>query len=149
MDNVVTLDPRFTVATFAPDQAALAQAQKDGFRAVVNLRTASEKPEIAPDEEERIAREAGLAYLHHPTAADGLDAAHVDEFRRHLASLPDPVLVHCASGKRAGALTLMALGAENGWSGDEALAHGRQAGLDLANEQIGGFVSRYLDDKLA
>ena len=62
-------------------------------------------------------------------------------------SLPRPVLLHCASGKRAGAMTLMAISATRGLDGDAALALGRAQGLDLTTEQIGQFVKTYADDK--
>lgn len=147
MDNTVTIDSQHSVARFAPDEAGLRQAAEQGFRSVVNFRTADEKQEVTPDEERRIAEEAGLAYLHHPVSPEALDDALVDEFRRSLGDLPQPVLLHCASGKRAGAMTLMALAAEKGLDGDAAIEKGRESGLDLSQEQIGQFVRTYADRK--
>ncbi|MBB3713716.1 uncharacterized protein (TIGR01244 family) [Limimaricola variabilis] len=147
MDNVVEIDSNHSVARFAPDEAALRQAADQGFRSVVNFRTAEEKQEITPDEERRLAEAAGLTYLHHPVAPDALDDALVDDFRQKLADLPGPVLFHCASGKRAGAMTLMALAAREGLDGDAAIAKGRECGLDLSQEKIGQFVKDYADRK--
>ncbi|EYD72149.1 hypothetical protein Lokhon_00939 [Limimaricola hongkongensis DSM 17492] len=147
MENVVEIDSNHSIARFAPDEAALRQAAEKGFRSVVNFRTAEEKQEVAPDEERRIAEDAGLTYLHHPVSPEALDDALVDDFRRSLDDLPQPVLLHCASGKRAGAMTLMALAAEKGLDGDAVIDMGRENGLDLSQEQIGQFVKAYADRK--
>lgn len=147
MENVIEIDSNHSVARFAPDAATLRQAAERGFQSVVNFRTAEEKQEITPEEERRIAEEAGLKYLHHPVSPEALDDKLVDDFRRKLADLPGPVLVHCASGKRAGAMTLMALAAEEGLNGEAAIEKGRASGLDLSQEQIGQFVKGYADRK--
>ncbi|MHA6345828.1 protein tyrosine phosphatase family protein [Roseivivax sp. CAU 1761] len=147
MENCVCLDSRYTVARFSPDRAALRAAAEEGFRALVNLRTAAERPEIAPDEEAALAKEAGLLYLHHPTTSKALDAAEVDAFRSALGGLPAPVLVHCHGGKRAAALVLMALGVEQGWSGADTIAQGAARGFDLDGTNVAEFVARYVDDR--
>ena len=147
MNDFVNLDAMHSVARFAPDEAALRHAAELGFRSVVNFRTRDEQQAIAPDTERRIAQEAGLTYLHHPVAPDALDDALVDDFRRKLSDLPQPVLHHCASGMRAGAMTLMALAAEQGLEGEAAIARGRERGLDLSQEKIGQFVKDYADRK--
>lgn len=147
MDNIVPIDSNHTVARFAPDEATLKQAAEEGFRSVVNFRTSGEKQEVTPDEERRLVEEAGLTYLHHPVAPDALDDALVDDFRRKLADLPKPVLLHCASGKRASAMTLMALAAQEGLDGDAVIEKGRESGFDLSQEQIGQFVKDYADRK--
>ncbi|WP_341212844.1 sulfur transferase domain-containing protein [uncultured Limimaricola sp.] len=145
MDNIVPIDSNHTVARFAPDEASLKQAAEEGFRSVVNFRTSEEEQEVTPDEERRLVREAGLTYLHHPVAPDALDDALVDDFRRKLADLPKPVLLHCASGKRASAMALMALAAQEGLDGDAVIEKGRESGFDLSQEQIGQFVKDYAD----
>lgn len=96
MDNVVEIDSNHSIARFAPDEAALRKAAEEGFHSVVNFRTTDEKQEVAPDEERRIAEEAGLTYLHYPVSPDALDDELVDDFRRSLDDLPQPVLLHCA-----------------------------------------------------
>lgn len=148
MENIVEVDSTNSVARFAPDEAALRQAATEGFRSVVNFRTSEERQGISPEEERRLVEEAGLTYLHHPVAPNALDDALVDGFRRKLADLPGPVLFHCASGKRAGAMVLMALAARDGLDGIAALAKGREIGLDLSQDEIGRFVRGYVDRKL-
>lgn len=102
---------------------------------------------MSPETERLVAEKLGLNYLHHPVTAENMDADTVDAFRRALDDLPQPVFLHCASGKRAGALTLMALAADKGWDGNAALAEGKARGLDLTGEKIGQFVKSYADTK--
>jgi uncharacterized protein (TIGR01244 family) len=145
--KIATIDPRHNVALFTPEEAALKQAASAGMKSVVNFRASGEKGGLELDEERVVAERLGLNYLHHPVTADGLDAESVDEFRRSLDDLPQPVFLHCSSGKRAGAMTLMALAADKGWDGETALQEGKTRGIDLTEEKIGQFVKSYVDDK--
>lgn len=147
MTHIVTIDSNHIVALFTPDEAALRQAASAGMMSVVNFRAAGEAGGLSLPDERRVAERAGLNYVHHPIKADELDDDSVDEFRRALDDLPQPVFLHCASGKRAGAMALMAIAAENGWDGATALAEGRDRGLDISEEEIGKFVKRYADRK--
>lgn len=145
--KIATIDPNHTVALFTPEPEALQQAASGGMKSVVNFRASGEKGGLSPEEEQQRAERLGLNYLHHPVTADSLDTALVDDFRRSLDDLPQPVLLHCASGKRAGALTLMALAADKGWDGDTALQEGKARGIDLTEKKIGQFVKSYVDEK--
>ncbi len=146
MDKIATIDSNHIVALFTPDESDLRRAASAGMKSLVNFREASEKG-LSPSDEQRIAEAAGLNYLHCPVASDSLSTELVDDFRRSLDDLPQPVFLHCASGKRAGAMTLMALAADKGWDGDTALAEGRQRGIDLSQEKIGQFVKDYANAK--
>jgi uncharacterized protein (TIGR01244 family) len=145
--KIATIDPNHTVALFTPETDTLKQAASAGAKSLVNFRADGEKGGLTPDEEREQAERLGLNYLHHPVTADSLDAALVDDFRRSLDDLPQPVFLHCASGKRAGAMTLMALAADKGWDGETALQEGKARGIDLTEEKIGQFVKSYADDK--
>ncbi|SDG48249.1 beta-lactamase hydrolase domain-containing protein [Sulfitobacter delicatus] len=145
--KIATIDPNHTVALFTPETGTLKQAASAGAKSLVNFRADGEKGGLTPDEEREQAERLGLNYLHHPVTADSLDAALVDDFRRSLDDLPQPVFLHCASGKRAGAMTLMALAADKGWDGDTALQEGKARGIDLTEEKIGQFVKSYADEK--
>ena len=147
MDEIITIDSNHIVALFNPDEAALRKAASAGVRSVVNFRTSDERGGLSLSDERRAAEAAGLNYLHHPVSADALDDQLVDDFRRSLDDLPQPVLLHCGSGKRAGALTLMTMAAERGLDGNAAIEMGRERGLDLSQEKIGQFVKDYADRK--
>jgi uncharacterized protein (TIGR01244 family) len=92
------------IATAAqPSEEGLAKLQLRGFRTVINVRADSE---LALDE--RLAVEKlGMAYHQIPVRSDELDPEAVDRFLTALDSAARPVLVHCASGNRVGALWLI------------------------------------------
>lgn len=147
MKNVVKIDERFTVAKFAPAIEALEEAANDGFKSVVNMRTASEKQDVTPEEEREAAEAAGLTYLHHPVDGEKLSGDVVDSFREKVKGLPGPVLVHCASGKRSGALVMMHRGVEEGLSGDEVIQKAEAMGFECDTPGLKEFVRNYIDKR--
>lgn len=114
-----------------PHWAALAAA---GLRGVVNLRPAAEQPDR--DEAQEVAA-AGLAYASLPIADAGAlgrdSAAALD---RALRLMPSPLLVHCASGNRVGALVALREAWFNGAGAGTALERGRAAGLAGLEPQV-------------
>ena len=70
-----------------------------------------------------------MAYRHIPVdGAAGLTLEKARQLRELLADANGTVLVHCASGNRAGALIALAA-ADAGATPEEALAQGRAAGM--------------------
>ncbi|QOY63292.1 hypothetical protein INQ40_03245 [Lysobacter sp. H21R4] len=109
-----------------PENTAWQAAAEDGVTTVINLRPAAEMGER--DEATEVAA-AGMAYHQLPVAgASDISMANAIELRRLIDEAPGPVLVHCASGNRVGAL--LALGElESGVDAEQAVAFGRSAGL--------------------
>ncbi|WP_421100708.1 beta-lactamase hydrolase domain-containing protein [Stenotrophomonas sp. PUT21] len=109
-----------------PSAAQLQQAAAAGVTTLIDLR----QPDEARGFDETAAAERlGLRYVRIPIAgAAGLTDANAQALRTALAQSQGPVLLHCASGNRAGAL-LALLEARNGASVDEALTLGRAAGM--------------------
>jgi uncharacterized protein (TIGR01244 family) len=108
-----------------PSTEALAQLKAMGFKTVINLRT---EKEGAKAEQEAVER-AGLRYVWVPVTAESFSPADV----ARVASVVDdesagPVLLHCASANRVGAMWA-ALEAARGKPLDEAEAEGRAVGL--------------------
>ena len=109
-----------------PSADALAAIAEKGFAAVIDLRS---------DQEDRGFDEAatveglGMSYISLPVSgAGGVSYANADALDRILANVDGPVLLHCASSNRVGAL--LALRAKlNGADDEEALALGASAGL--------------------
>jgi uncharacterized protein (TIGR01244 family) len=105
-----------------------------GLRSVLNLRPACELP--GRDEAKEVA-EAGLGYAQLPIAdAASLDreaARGLDTMLRQLAA---PLLVHCASGNRVGALVALREAWFVGADAEVALARGRAAGLAGLEPQV-------------
>ncbi|OAG68544.1 fused DSP-PTPase phosphatase/NAD kinase-like protein [Xanthomonas floridensis] len=120
------------ISSGQPTHAQLRAAAARGITTVIDLR--------APDEprgyDETTAAEAlGLRYVRLPIRnADALTPEAVRALQRILRQQTGgPVLLHCASGNRAGAL-LALLAAREGASTEQALQLGREAGMQPSLE---------------
>lgn len=106
------------------------QAAKDkGVRTVINLCPPTEA--IDYDEAGEVGR-LGMHYVNIPVA--GPADLTVENARRLAAAMAEagpghPVLLHCASGNRVGALMAVKARFVDGLSAEEALAQGRATGL--------------------
>lgn len=109
------------------DDAQLARAREAGCRTVVNLCPLAEQK----IDEQAVAGRLGLRYEHIPVA--GAADLTRDNALRLAAILNEPggtpVIVHCASGNRAGALLALKAFFADGSDPDQAIAIGRAAGL--------------------
>jgi uncharacterized protein (TIGR01244 family) len=115
-----------SVSMGQPDEAILAAARDAGFVAVIDLRTAGEDRGF----DEPAAVEAlGMKYHSLEIAgAKGVTFDNARELDAILAGIDGPVLLHCQSGNRVGALTALRASMQ-GASDTEALEIGRQAGM--------------------
>ncbi len=86
-------------------------------------------------DETATAASLGLHYVRIPVAgASGLTPAKVQALQAALAQANGPVLLHCASGNRVGAL-LALMKAQQGASTEQALQFGREAGMTSLEAQ--------------
>lgn len=123
-----------------PTPAQLASLAQEGVRTVINLRAPAEPVEF--DEAAEAAR-LGMDYVCIPVAGpQDLTQETVDRFSRALARAREqgPVLVHCASANRAGALLAMDHALCQGGTCDDALLLGRQAGLTGLEAAVHGLI---------
>lgn len=120
--------PREGLLTAAqPPVGAWKALAEQGVVAVVNLRPDDEQP--GRDEQAEVAA-AGMAYHHLPVAgAEGLNRADAARLWALVGGAPGKVLVHCASGNRAGALLALGAADSGEMTPEQALAFGRSAGL--------------------
>lgn len=111
-----------------PGRAELEQAREAGYRTVVNLRPSGEFHDF---DEREVVRDLGMEYVNIPVgSAEGLTPDKVQSLQRVLAdSTARPVLVHCASGNRVGALFALWAAQIQGADTEAAIAFGRKAGL--------------------
>ena len=111
-----------------PTDGQLVEAQQKGFKTIINLRSAAEMQDS--DEPERV-RALGMTYISIPVAGPG-DVNHLNS-QRLVEALRDqkqyPVLVHCASGNRVGALFALDAAVSAALPVDQAIAVGKQAGM--------------------
>jgi len=111
-----------------------------GVGTVVNLRT----PEEMRGRHEAVeVRAAGMRYVSIPVAGmDGVDDANADALREALRNAQGAVLVHCASGNRAGGLLALEQARSGGMPPEEALAFGRSAGMTGTEARVRSLLER-------
>lgn len=98
-----------------------------GVRSVIDLSLDDETPDF---DEAAAVQAAGLRYANLPVhGADGLTRDRVVAFDRLLRDAKAPVLVHCASGNRVGAMAALRAAWLQGAGVDAAIDEGRRWGL--------------------
>lgn len=109
-----------------PDEAEFALFAAAGYVAVVDLRGPAENRGL---DEAAVLEELNLDYvtlpLSSPDAISFENAAKLDQI---LSAYDGPVLVHCGSGNRVGALLALSKSLQ-GADDEEALVYGRSAGM--------------------
>lgn len=110
-----------------PEATAWRALHAKGVTRVINLRTASELG--SRDEASEVAA-SGMGYVQiDVSGADDLTADNARLLWQSLQGNAGTVLVHCASGNRAGALLALAAAQVGGMSPQAALEFGRASGL--------------------
>ncbi len=110
-----------------PSQEDLAQLHAQGVRTVIDLRGAQEDRGYDQAAE---ARRLGMDYVALPIAGkEDITPANARALHALLQQREGPVLLHCASGNRVGALLALGAAQIDGASTEDALALGREAGL--------------------
>ena len=125
----------------ATTPAGVAEIKKLGYKAVINLRLASEAGADV-EAEAAAAKDAGITYLHLPVNSASPDPAIVDKF---LTAVSDPAnqpaFVHCASGNRAAAFWMIKRLVVDHWDVDRASTEA--ASLGLTNPALKTFAADY------
>jgi len=116
-----------------PNSDTLAIIAEAGFSAVIDLRTDEENRGF--EEADEVAK-LGMQYFSIPISGPA-DMTYENALKldQVLAGLHGPVLLHCASGNRVGALFALRE-KQNGASAEEALEIGRQAGLTRSENAV-------------
>lgn len=110
-----------------PSASDLAAAKAAGIRHVINLRPPAEAADF---DEAAVVAALGLPYTVIPVAGpDDLTMKAVTALDQALAAVEGPVLVHCASANRVGALLALRAAWMQGASAEDALALGQAGGL--------------------
>ena len=128
------------VSSGQPDGAALDVLKEAGFTIVIDIRAAGE--DRGMDEATEVAARK-MKYISFPiAAANDISYDNARELDRLLSSTEGPVLVHCASGNRVGALYALREKLA-GASDEEALAVGKAAGLTQLEAIV---IERFSDE---
>jgi uncharacterized protein (TIGR01244 family) len=109
-----------------PEQ--IQQLPQAGFQSVLNLRSPHE-PGVLGTEQQNI-EALGLTYFNIPMLLDKLNATLAEGILQTLQFLPKPVLIYCASSRRASAIALLELARRRDLTPEEALELGLTMGFD-------------------
>lgn len=108
-------------------QSDLAVLQEAGIRHVIDLTPDAETPDF---DEASAVRAIGLGYSNLPLrGASDLTRENVLAFDRLVGDAPRPLLVHCASGNRVGAMAALRAAWVDGRPMEDAVAIGKSWGL--------------------
>ena len=108
-----------------PDEAALAVFAKQGYTTVIDLRTEGEDRGI---DEPTVVEHLGMDYVSLPIGRDDITFENAQMLDILISEAGGPVLVHCGSGNRVGALLALSKSME-GADDEAALEYGRKGGM--------------------
>lgn len=109
-----------------PDIEALQVFADSGYAAVVDLRGGAESRGL---DEAEVVKGLGMSYVPFPiTGTEAINFENAATLQRLIDSQDGPVLVHCGSGNRVGALLALST-ALDGADDEAAIAAGKEGGL--------------------
>lgn len=111
-----------------PTEGAIRSAPEHGIKVVVNLRS-NEEMEGVDFDEAKLVEALGMRYVSIPITPPTFDAPDADRLKEVLTETPGPVLIHCKSSNRVGALWALYLARHRGVAVDDAIRYGQSAGL--------------------
>jgi uncharacterized protein (TIGR01244 family) len=146
MNYVKRINNDIAVAMGQPTSDDLQQAAQEGYKSVLNLRSLQEDGALR--DEQRHAEAAGLHYVNLPVRPDTLSQEQADQIMAQIKQLPKPLLVHCKSGLRSGAMALMYVAICEGLNAEAAMEKGRKMGLNCeSSPQVKQFFQEYVSQR--
>jgi uncharacterized protein (TIGR01244 family) len=145
MENVKKINDELTVSgQVTPEQ--LQQAEQEGFKSVLNLRSPDE--EGFWNDEQQQAEALGLNYVNMPVKIDTLTEEQTTEILKQIDELAKPALIHCGKEMRAGAMALMNIATRQGMTPEQAFHKAGEIGFDCSaypkmKEFFGQYVSQH------
>jgi len=112
-----------------PTKQGIRELAGDGVKLVVNLLTDAEQSKRVSFDEPAFLESLNIDYLQLPVKPKTLSKQDVDRLAEKMAETKGKVLIHCASSNRVGALWASYLALHEGMPVEQALAHGKAAGL--------------------
>jgi len=126
----------------ATETTALDGLAKDGFKAVINLRMATENGANI-EANAAHAKSLGINYIHIPFNGAQPDPKAVDQFLGSIANKANqPVFVHCGSASRVGGMWLIKRVLQDGWTVEKATEEAKAIGL--RSEPLEKFALDYI-----
>jgi uncharacterized protein (TIGR01244 family) len=111
-----------------PKDTAFAKLAANGYRSVLNLRTASEGVDLKHEQE--AVEKAGMRYVNIPVVSNAPKPEQAEEFIKAVKNKENqPMLIHCGSANRVGAFLMIYRVVELGWPEERALEESTRVGL--------------------
>ena len=111
-----------------PEEEHFERLAEAGYRTVIDTRTAEEDRGF---DEPEVVRQAGMEYLNIPVGHEEIDDETFERFRGLIKdSERRPVLVHCSSANRVGALLIPYLILDEGKTPEKAVKMATEVGLE-------------------
>ena len=108
-----------------PDEAGFNVFAEQGYVAVIDIRTEGEDRGL---DEPAVVEALGMEYVNFPIGRDDITVEKAEELASLLEQYDEPVLVHCGSANRVGALFALRAFSDTG-DADLALEVGRAGGM--------------------
>ena len=115
-----------------PDEAALKVFADSGYTTVIDLRMPGENRGL---DEPAVVESLGMSYVALPTGGDTITFDQARRLNDLIEAADGPVLVHCGSANRVGALFALNEYARSG-DAERALEAGRKAGLTSLEKKV-------------
>ncbi|MDF1665826.1 MAG: sulfur transferase domain-containing protein [Planctomycetota bacterium] len=124
-----------------PTKQEFLKAQSMGIKTVINLRSKGEIAKYAF--EEKLLKKLAIKYIHIPVyGKKGIHKENMAKLFKALKDSPKPVLIHCASGNRVGALFALKAALVDGKSVEDAVTIGKKAGLTGLEATVRTVISK-------
>jgi uncharacterized protein (TIGR01244 family) len=120
-------------ASGQPNEAALEVFAEQGYTTIIDLRTPGEDRGI---DESAVIEGLGMEYVALPIAgSDAINFSNARKLDKLIEEADGPVLVHCGSSNRVGALLALRQSL-NGEDDETALEYGRDGGLTRSEDRV-------------
>ena len=139
--NYARLETTVACAGAISAEQAVPAIKKEGFTSIINLREASE-PGANLEQEETLARSAGLKYFHVPFNGASPDPKAADAFIAAITSPgAEPAFIHCSGGNRAATMWMIKRMVVDRWDADRATKEAMSLGQ--TSEPLRQFAVEY------
>ncbi|WP_199247948.1 beta-lactamase hydrolase domain-containing protein [[Phormidium] sp. ETS-05] len=120
--------------------AELREIAQKGYRTIVDLCTPAEGNQLNAEEMKQL----GFEYISVPVDRQNLKPETLQSFIAAINSASEPVYTRCASGLRAGVMTLLSLADREGWTEQQYLERRQALGIDYnPNSPVEAYAREY------
>lgn len=118
----------------------LIELAQRGYQTIIDLCTAAEGNQLNAEEVTKL----GFNYISFPVDREYLKSDILPTFIQAINSAPQPIYTRCASGLRAGVMTLLTLAIQQAWTQEQYLERRQNLGLEhKPNCPLATFAQEY------